>query len=311
MKKFIVKMLLFAVFASVLYTIFLVLYGVYSPFLVAKNFKRFVGGGYTFERLKEARKVKDVDVLILGSSHAYRGYDPRIFKQDSLKAFNLGSSSQSPLQTEYMVKKFLKGFNPKFVIVDVYPVLIGSDGVESQLDLVSNGLLDKDIVLTSFGINDIRLYNTLIFNAIDRKFHFKGKRPKVDFDTYVPGGFVQSFRSVKAKKKRGRRDIKVSAKQMGALRSIVKRLKEDHIPYVIVQTPFPKSNYNTYKNNDQLDKLFSELGEYYNFNKIMELPDSMYYDDSHLNQYGVNVFNRKLIDTLKKTGHFKGISKGK
>ncbi|HMG08194.1 MAG TPA: hypothetical protein VK609_06770, partial [Mucilaginibacter sp.] len=49
-------------------------------------------------------------------------------------------------------------------------------------------------------------------------------------------------------------------------------------------------------------RLFAGLGGYYNFNKILNLPDSMYYDDSHLNQFGVNAYNAKLIDTLKSAG---------
>jgi hypothetical protein len=69
-----------------------------------------------------------------------------------------------------------------------------------------------------------------------------------------------------------------------------------------VQAPFSKSNYNSYTNNDEIDRLFSGLGEYYNFNKILNLPDNMYYDDSHLNQFGVNIYNAKLIDTLKRSG---------
>ena len=40
----------------------------------------------------------------------------------------------------------------------------------------------------------------------------------------------------------------------------------------------------------------------------MNLPDSMYYDDSHLNQLGVNIYNAKLIDTLKRGGVFNAVT---
>lgn len=282
------------------------------PASLAKNFDNFGGLGFTRKRMSEAAKAKGVDVIVVGSSHAYRGYDPRIFKKEGLTIFNLGSSSQSPLQTKYLVNKYVKNLKPKLVIVDIYPILFGVDGLESQIDLISSGLMDKDIVKMSFEINDIRLYNSLIFGAFNNTFHLK-KQMKNDVkgDTYIPGGYVQSYERFKPKKVRFTQKITISALQLEAFKKTLAALKSENIKYVIVQAPFSKSNYNSYTNNDEIDKLFAGLGEYYNFNKVMNLPDSMYYDDSHLNQLGVNIYNAKLIDTLKKGGVFNAVTEFK
>ncbi|WPU92443.1 hypothetical protein SNE25_24250 [Mucilaginibacter sabulilitoris] len=312
MKRFTVRLCLFIAFASVFYVVTILIFGTFMPASLAKNFDNFGSLGFTRKRMSEAEKVKGVDVIVVGSSHAYRGYDPRIFKKEGLTVFNLGSSSQSPLQTKYLVDKYVKNLKPKLVIVDIYPILFGVDGLESQIDLISSGLMDEDIVKMSFEINDIRLYNSLIFGAFNNAFHLK-KQKKNDTkgDTYISGGYVQSYERFKPKKVRFTQKITISALQLGAFKKTLAALKSKNIKYIIVQAPFSKSNYNSYTNNDEIDRLFAGLGEYYNFNKAMNLPDSMYYDDSHLNQLGVNVYNAKLIDTLKKNGVFNVVTGSK
>jgi hypothetical protein len=245
----------------------------------------------------------------VGSSHAYRGYDPRIFKKSGVTAFNLGSSSQTPLQTRYLVHKYFKNLKPKFVIVDVYPLLFGVDGLESQIDLISSGLMDKEIIGMSFDINNITLYNTLIFGIFNNTFHFARQKKSIErADTYIPGGYVESYRNLKLTPTRVSQKIQISPVQLAAFRETVAYLKSNHIKYIIAQAPFSKSNYNSYLNNDEIDELFSRMGEYYNFNKLLDLPDSMYFDDSHLNQLGVNIYNAALIRMIKAKGVLSNIA---
>ena len=141
MKAFLFKSSLFVVFCLAFYIVIIVIYGTFVPQPLAINFINFNNYTFTKAKLKEAEKVKNIDVLIIGSSHAYRGYDTRIFNHAGLSAFNLGSDGQTPLSTEFLVKRYVKGLNPKFVIIDVYPVLLGNDGMESQLELMSYGLI--------------------------------------------------------------------------------------------------------------------------------------------------------------------------
>ncbi|WP_315817932.1 hypothetical protein [Paraflavitalea speifideaquila] len=111
-------------------------------------------------------RTRSIDVLIVGSSHAYRGYDPRIFLQKKIHIFNLGSSTQTPIQTEYLLNKYLKQLNPKVVVLDIYPRLFGNDGAESMVDLLGNMPIDKNMVALTWKVNDIRGYNSLIFGGI-------------------------------------------------------------------------------------------------------------------------------------------------
>ena len=88
------------------------------------------------------------DVLIVGSSHAYRGIDPRILERDGITAFNLGSSAQTPINTKVLLHQYLEQINPKLVVYEAYAGTLAIDGVESSLDILSNNKID---------INNLRL----------------------------------------------------------------------------------------------------------------------------------------------------------
>ena len=157
----------------------------------------------------------------------------------------------------------------------------------------------------AFEINNIKFYNNLIFGAINKELNLKKQKKLLSQpgDTYIPGGYVQSFASKKERKKRIPHKLEISPLQWESLKQIVGELTSRNIKYVIVQAPCPRTNYDSYTNNDEIDRRMSALGAYYNFNKVMILPDKMYLDESHLNQSGVDVFNARLIDTLKKSDH--------
>lgn len=275
--------------------------GAFAPKLLVKNMR--VGGAFGFvgRRLEEARQKRNVDILVIGSSHAYRGYDPRIFRRNGYDICNLGSSAQTLIQTEYLMNKFSDDLNPKFVIIDIYPMLLNSDGLESTIDLVSNGEVSFETVKMTFNSNSLKAYNTLIFSSFNNILHLKDtKNGEFEGEKYISGGYVETYKNSKSFKRREKSVISVSDDQLNALKRILKKLEVEKIPFVLVQSPFARSNYNSYVNNKSIDTLLSKFGPYYNFNEKLNLPANMHYDDSHVNQYGVNIFNKYLIGILRK-----------
>jgi hypothetical protein len=258
--------------------------------------------GHLFTRLSEVKKMSDVDILFLGSSHAYRGFDTRIYSSIGLKTFNLGSSAQTPIQTQILIERYIDKLNPKLIIYEVYPESFTSDGVESSLDLISNDKNDFKTFEMSMKINNIKVYNTLIY-AITRDLFglnasFSEKRVK-NKDTYISGGYVQRkvgfFEPVDFEKK----EINLDSKQVKSFEKIIHYVKNKKIKIIFVYAPIPKSNYSSYFDNQGFDCIIKNYGEYYNFNKIMEINDSLdFYDSDHLNQIGVKKFNLKLIEIL-------------
>ena len=120
MKQFLLKLLLFAPFAVLFYVGMVILWGELAPVPLKKNLIYNRGTfGHTFSRLGEAKHTTNVDVLFLGSSTAYRGFDTEFFREQGLKTFNLGSSSQTPTQPHLLLKKYLDGLHPKLVVYEV------------------------------------------------------------------------------------------------------------------------------------------------------------------------------------------------
>src|SRR5688572_21718598 len=109
MKKFLFRILLFVSFVTVFYIATLLVWGsVLSSWRFSNLNYPVAGYAHMYSRIKEVKQTKDVDILFLGASFAYRGFDPRIFKEYGYKSFNLGSSNQTPLQTKLLLDRYLK-----------------------------------------------------------------------------------------------------------------------------------------------------------------------------------------------------------
>ena len=135
------------------------MWGLIFPHNIAKNLKLLGPGGHLKTRIRDLATCSDVDVLFLGSSHAYRGFDPRIFMKYGIKSFNLGSSAQTPIQTEILLKRYLNSLKPKLVVYEVYPSTLSLDGVESALDLIANDRIDFPIIKMALDLNHAAVYN--------------------------------------------------------------------------------------------------------------------------------------------------------
>ena len=281
------------------------------PLNITKNLNYKIGSyGHLNSRVKDLITYGDVDILFLGSSHAYRGFDPRVFKKYGIKSFNLGSSNQTPIQTEILLKRYLNSLNPKIVVFEAFPGVFSSDGVESAMDLIANDKIDYQTIKMALDLNHVKVYNTLICGMIrdllnlDSDF-VEPERIQKWKDTYIKGGFVEkeiSFfenNEVYSLKK-----WDLVKYQKDAFERIIKKLTKLKINVILVQAPITKERHNSYSNNSEIDSYFKSLADYYNFNDILNLPSTTYFSDSdHLNQYGVEIFNKSFIDILKNNNY--------
>lgn len=304
MKNFIKKILLFSIVSILLYVCLIYVWGKLIPKQFNKNLINKIGGyGQTYSRLKEVKEYSEVDVLFLGSSHTYRSFDTRIFEQDSISSFNLGSNAQTPLQTEVLLKRYLKKLNPKLVVFEVYPGNFSRDGVESSLDIISNDYLDANILKTSMIQKNIKIYNSIIFNFFselsNQKQTFRENIIKGN-DTYIKGGFVEKeisyFKNINHKKS----TWELEQNQLKAFERCVKLIKNNNSKLIFVQAPITSSYYKAHSNNSYFDSIMNTYGIYINFNEKLTLNDSLdFYDYHHLNQNGVKIFDEALLPIIK------------
>ncbi len=303
MNKFIARIFLFFIFSGLFYVITLCVWGYCIHPIFKPNLIYLLGAyGHTYSRLSEVKQVKNIDILFLGSSRAYRGFDTRIFSNHGFKSFNLGSSAQTPIQTYLLLNRYLEKLHPKLVIYEVDPSIFMTDGVESALDIVSNDKNDKFSLKMVLEINNIKVYNTFIYALFRDLFDLNKSfsEPIIkDKDIYINGGYVEQkieyYKPIDSDKQK----ISINQNQLRYFSKIVSELKNKNINLILVTAPVPSTTYNSYSNYNYFDSIMRKYSDYYDFNKIMTLNDSLsFYDYSHLNQYGVNLFNLKLIEII-------------
>jgi hypothetical protein len=308
MHKFLKRLVLFFVFTITAYLVLLIFWGEVMPNIFKKNLNYSLGAyGHMHTRLNEIEKHKVVDILFIGSSHAYRGFDTRIAKGYGYESFNLGSSAQTPVQTKLLLEKYLDKIKPATVIYEVYPYTFVNDGVESSLDMIANGTIDCNTVKMAFELNHIKTYNSLVYgfyrHLFNRDKNFKESKV-IKEDTYIPGGFVER------KIANNGDSISVVVKktewipkpyQLTAFEQTVTLLKQKGIKLILIQAPVTKQEKEKYYNNKEIDDYFASKATYYNFNNFLKLSDSLdFYNKDHLNQNGVRIFNKNLFDSILK-----------
>jgi hypothetical protein len=305
MLKFLKNIIVFVLFSAFIYVSLIIVWGEVAPNPLRKNLIYSTGSyGYTLTRLQEVKKTKNIDILFLGSSHSYRSFDNRIFKEYGGTSFNLGSNAQSAIQTNLLLKRYLKQLNPKVVIYEVYPGNLSFDGIESSLNIISNDDINCETIEMAFQQNNLKIYNSIVYgffkDAIKNKNTINEDLNRFE-DTYISGGYVE--KKIKYHKiiEHQTTEWKIQDTQLEYFEKNLKLIKDNNAKVIFVFAPITKNYYNSKKNNHYYDSIIQSYGEYYNFNKLMRLDDSLhFYDYHHLNQKGVELFNRKMITVLER-----------
>lgn len=310
MNKFLKKILFFTITVPVFWFLSVAVWGFISPTRYQTNIIYKRGAyGHMYTRMHEALQYGDCDVMVLGSSHAYRGFDPRIFQDHGLKMFNLGSSSQTPVQSKIMAEQNLSNLQPETVIWEVYPYTFELDGVESYLDIVSNAPMNIDYFW--FGVKSLHLkvINTTIHATAQDLVRQPFKEdPRKKIDTYVSGGYVEKdIKYATPDQTFEPQKIKFSSDQKKAFEETIQFFNTKNIEVILVFAPINSDYYNSITNKQEIDDYFNSIKKtkYFNFNNPPYTFDDTlhFYDKHHMNQKGVNVFNNLLLQELPSSNH--------
>lgn len=300
-------LLLFVAFAVLYLAAFVLLYRVpYSgaPMIYAVSDVLKFKGGDSWMRFREFEPEAHHDVVAIGSSHAYRGYDPRIFARHGWSMFNLGSSAQSPLNSWFVFEHYLNPQNTGLLLLDVYEVAMEIDGLESTVDL-SQCLTSNDAVIRmALAQRDPRAINILMLRWFDRN-----EPPRYLDSNYVSGGFSQTRDSIKAPiHYLTGRHYDPEPRQVHFFRKILERCHATGIPVVLVCHPYPKQadrakheEFSQWLRDEAAPYGFSILDMAFDHGLPLDDHDH-FYDHNHLNQAGVEIFDAVLIDRLEAMG---------
>ncbi len=304
MRPFLKNIILFGLFAGIVYCILLFISGALLPLMWRPNLP-FVEhrSGHSYSRIAEADQTGNIDVLIIGSSHAYRGVDTRNFEAEGYKAFNLGSSAQTPMQSNMLLEMYAEQLDPELVVLEVFPSSLSMDGVESSIDLLSSMPLRGQLIELALAQKNAQVYNTLLYAGMyGILMHDEGKKedPRKGGDMYISGGYVERKDAFfDPENEVPQPDSTYRKEQLESLDAIIEMLNNANTEYVLVQAPVTDAFYELYHNPDSFDMDMMERGMYFNFNDLPSLRDTLhFYDYHHLNAAGVKEFNDALIDSL-------------
>lgn len=261
-------------------------------------------GGVTWKTFAEFGRDQKHDVIFIGSSHALRGYDPSVFNRAGISAFNLGSSSQAPMNTYYIIKHYLDSINTGLLIIDAYSGSFRSNSLESTSDLS----LNQPDWLTSarmcLALKDIRGLNLLALRTLGPRQPLDGINER---GTYKGKGFISNPDSIGATELPAKRWKALSDMQMGYFNKCLELCHELGIPVVIVnhyeRSPFRGAYHRRFVS--YMNSVVNSANvQYLDFAESEAIEDDNWFEDEdHLNSAGAKIFSQQLVDSLLSLGY--------
>ena len=306
--RFLQRALLFVIALPFVWFAFIIVWGTIVPEKYRNNLIYSPAQGFMNLRMDEADTTENVDVLIVGSSHVYRGIDPRRLEENGIAAFNLGSSLQTPVQTRFLLRKYLDQMRPKIVLFEVGYKTFSSDGVEGAIDLIVNSAeFDWDLVRMAVQLNRMTVYNSLAYTFFRKKIIGETRAEYLAshsaVDRYIAGGFVErKIPDYEGPSEFKSRVLPVNALQQRSFEDCLQYLRSHNVKTILIQTPILYDYYTSISNIHEYDEYFrmvSVMDGYYNFSDSIYQETRYFYDHHHLNSVGVERFNGDLVNMLR------------
>lgn len=255
-------------------------------------------GGITHQKFNDFDKHLKHDLIVLGSSHAYRGYDMAVVKNAGLTCFNLGSNAQTPLNTYFLVKDLLNENNVKTVLIDVYCHALNNNGLEGTADLTQNYPSWNAAIPMALAQKDPRAWNMLTLRGL-----MAGRDEMYEEQCNGKLGSCLIADSLNEPVSFGQGQYTApSDEQLRYLTKTIKYLKSIGAKVVLTEHPSPDgADRIGHRNHLSRMKSFAdENGIETVF--VMDLegldPQDHFYDHTHLNAKGAALFTRHLLQEL-------------
>lgn len=264
-------------------------------------------GGDTYEKFFEFSEKRKYDVLFAGSSRSYRGYSPFVFESYGYNCFNLGTSAQSIKNTYFIIKHFVNQNTCKLLVIDVFAGAFTGNQLESSSDLVEN--ISKPLAAYDIAANnkDIRMINIFLLRMLTESMKAFFKE-----DDYVGKGFSVTKDSLDPVLQEKiemnicypQKEYMADKEQLSYLGKIIDFCAIKKINTVFVYSPV--SYFYDYSIHETFLKEITPVFKkhripFYDFSKCDSINMLFhFYDESHLNQAGVEVFNKLLVKQLEK-----------
>ena len=261
-------------------------------------------GGGTYKKFKSKDSLSNRDVIIVGSSRAYRSYNPLLFAKMGVSAWNLGSSAQSIENSYRVIEEVIIPAKPKVILLDLARLGFEQESIESSIDLITNTSsagLKKRLILE---MPDIRLYNTAFTSIINEDLPslYKDEEYKnAGFSTKKDSLNLEWIGRLKLLREGSKNNKMIS--DFKVLIDIMELCLKSNQKIILVHSPVSQF-YSLIAQENFVMKVDSISQKYkvpfYDFQNMEGInTKNHFYDDSHLNTAGVNVFNEQLLKEVK------------
>lgn len=290
---------------------------------------------YTRLTMHEFYDQDNIDVLVVGASHAYRGFIPSVLS-DRLgqDVFNAGSSRQ-PLDVSYaLIQEAVEKYDIKQVYLEMSLTIAAATKMKRTEDLTGVyiitdylkpslrkcKLLAKGTAPEYYANSflparrnwDKLLDREYIADVLEKKSTDTYKNYEY-IDDYAGKGYVPNSEVIEENtlfSTGGYRPIKISnisEDWIEILPQIVEYCSDHDVELSLIATPITTFRLAGCGNYDEYDELINGIIEgtgtkYYNFNLCREeyFPDTstLFSDDNHLNKYGAEIFSNLLADLV-------------
>jgi len=313
MKKFLVKLFLF------LSPILLLSY--FFDVFISKNLKnsnRFAEKEYpTWNAIYEGNV--NSDLLIFGSSRAWVHIDPTMISDSlGISAYNLGIDGHNFWLQNLRYRQLLKyNKRPKFIIcsLDYFTLKKNKDLYNSE-QFLPYMLWNKDIKKATISYNGFSSLDYVIpliryygkYDAIATAIrYFTGhlSNPTTRIKGYQ--GRVENWNSDfdNAKVNMKSLEVRLDKPTILLFENFLKECKANNIKLIFVYTPEYIEGQQFVSNRPQIMGLFKKFSKkyhipFYDFSKdSISYQKKYFYNASHLNKVGSQLFTKNLVDTLK------------
>ena len=254
-------------------------------------------GGQELQMMHDLTSIHiKYNVVVLGSSHAYRGYDPRIFEREGLSLFNAGTSAQNAKGSLVLYNEYLKDRGDIFIL-DVYDPVFELEGTESNMRLIQN--VSTHEAALALVQEEWKMYTV---NALAVRLASLQPRDEAPNADYVKNGFCEKKGILYALEPLNDSVFDANEEMFEAFEALVKQMQADGKRVVLCSHPLPASA-GLHNYHDKFLERFTPFIQRYSLTYI----DLTYYtegfglnefaDLSHLNQQGVELYDRLLLNT--------------
>ena len=234
------------------------------------------------------------DAIVLGSSHAYRGYDPRIFEQAGVSMFNAGTSAQNAKGSLVLYNEYLRDRADVFIL-DVYDPVFELEGTESNMRLIQN--VPTNAAAFALVKQEVKMYtlNALVVRLAS--MNVKDEAPNTD---YIKNGFCEKKGILYAVEPLNDSVFDANEEMFLAFEKMIKQMQSEGKRIVLCSHPLPACH-GLHNYHDKFLQRFSPLIQrlgvpYIDFTYYTEgFGINEFADLSHLNQQGVELYNRILF----------------